>query len=336
MPAGVIFSIEDPEQKQIIKTFCSHAKNNRVYEMMKMLQEYPAFNIDSPFTNGFTALHYACKYKAIDSASFLLKIGADLNKAAKDNRCTTPLDYLGVEDIDFKKKVIEIASTEDATGKFMKSIYISHERTSRFKPGDLHYEVILQNAHDISDDEICSMFYSITGDKFELAIRKNGDTNIYDIIFDSRGSGPVSRALRRVGIPHEYVNSKYLIVPDIKSAENMATIKAFYSNPQNEYYIYCDDELRENRFHDNERGSNIITFRMPKFIEDKYFTLVPQPSPYAMEPKNTPEAQLYFTRKKHKLDRVPGDNNMKFEQLALRARESLAKTFPSCVLKPFP
>lgn len=132
-------------------------------------------------------LHYACKHKAIDSASFLLRIGADLNKAAKDNRCTKPLDYLGLEDIDFKNKVVEVANTD----WFMKALYISHERTSRFQPGDLYYEVILQNAHNISDDEICSILYSIIGDKFDLAIRKNWDANIYDILFDSMGSGAV-------------------------------------------------------------------------------------------------------------------------------------------------
>jgi hypothetical protein len=218
----------------------------------------------------------------------------------------------------------------------MKALYISHERTSRFQPGDLYYEVILQNAHNISDDAICSILYSITGDKFDLAIRKNGDANIYDILFDSMGSGLVSLALLRIGIPHEYVNSKYLIVPDIKSADNMAKIKAFYSNPRNKYYIYCDDELRENRLKDDERSSNIKSLEIPKFIKDKYFTLLPQPSPYLMEPKNTPEAQLYFARKRHKQDPVPDDSNIKVEQLAVRARESLAKTFPACGLKLFP
>ena len=332
MPAGIIFSIEDSEQKQIIKTFCSHAKNNRVPEMVKMLQEYPAFNIDTPFTNGFTALHYACKNKSLDAASFLLRIGADLNKAAKDNLGTTPLDYLCVEDIEFKKKVLEVANT----CQIMKALHISRERTSRFQPGDLYYEVILQNAHNILDDEILSMLYSITGDKFDLAIRKNGDAHIYDILFDSRDSGLVSLALLRVGIPHEYVNSKYLVVPDIKATENIATIKAFYSNPQNKYYIYCDDELKENRIKDDERGSNIKSLGFPSFIEDKYFTLAPQPSPYFRVPKNDPEAQLYFARKSHKGDSVSGDSNIKCEQLAVTARESLAKTFPACVLKPFP
>ena len=332
MPAGVIFSIEDPEQKQIVKTFCSHAKNNRVSEMIKMLQEYPSFNIDTPFTNGFTALHYACKHKALDTTLFLLKIGANPNKSAQDRQGTTPLAYLNAEDLDFKNKVLDAVNTD----KLMKALYISQERKSRFQPGDLYYEVIRQDAHTILDDEILSMLYAIIGDKFDLAIRKNGDVNIYDLLFDSSDSGMVSHALLRVGIPHEYVNSKYLVVPDIKSTENIAIIKAFYSDPRNKYYIYCDDELKENRLKDSERGSNIRSLRFPKFIEDKYFTRAPQPSRYALMPKDDPESQLYFARRKQKQDPVPDENDMKSEQLAAKARESLATTFSACKLKPFP
>lgn len=325
-----MFSINDAEQKQIIKTFCSHAKNNRVSEMVEMLEEYPSFNVDTLFTNGFTALHYACKNKALGSALFLLKIGANLYLAAKDQRGTTPLN-LCEDNLDFKKKVIEMYKTDP----IVKGLTMAHERKSRFQVGDLHYEEGFTDAHNLKDDEICAMLYSITGDKFDVFARTRVDGYIYDAIFDSRDSGLVSIALTRVGIPHEYVNSKYLIVTDIKSEENMTKLREFYFNPLNKYYLHCEDELKERRLKDNERGSNIKSLGHPKFINDKYFTIAPQPYPYYLVPKNDPESQLYFARKHHKLDPVP-DCNTKSEQLAAQARESLAISFPSCSRKPCP
>ncbi len=329
MPEGVIFSIEDAAQKQIVKTFCSHAKNNRVSELVNMLKEYNSFNIDTPFSNGFTALHYACKYKALNSASFLLKIGANLRIAAKDHRGTTPLD-LCADDPDFKKKVVEIYNADP----IVKGLTIAHERKSRFQPGDLYYEIGFTDAHTLND-KIYDLLYSITGDKFDVCVRKREDKYVYDAIFDSRDSGLVSLDLTRAGIPHEYVNLKYLIVTDLKSEENIAKLREFHFNPLNKYYIYCEDELKKNRLKDNERGNNIKTLDPPKFIRDKYFTVAPQPSTYFWEPKNDPESQLYFARTHHKCDPVPGCN-IKYEQLSAKARESLATSFTSCLRKPFP
>jgi|GEM_PF-1632353 len=320
MPLGIMFSIQDEKEKQIIKMFCSHAKNNRVADMVKMLQEHPGFNVDTPFTNGFTALHYACKHNALDTALFLLTIGADLKMPAKDKHGTTPLDLCTNDD--FKQKMLDASNID----LFTKMVHMSTERRDRFQLGDLYYETILQNAYNSRDDEVFSMLYLVTGNKFDILIRKVGDNHVYDALFNSNGQ--IVDALIRVGIPHEHVNSRYLIATDVKSDENVAKLKEFYFNPLNKYYIYCEDELKANRLKDNEPVGCVMSFDIPEFIQKKYFTFAPSSANYFLERKNDPESQLYFERVHRKLEPIDDYNN-KYEQLAAKARTSLLKTFSS-------
>lgn len=345
MPSGL--PITDPDNLKIAREFCLLAQKNNVDGMDDFLHFHPGFNIATPYEK-FTALHYACKYKALEAAIVLINLGGDLSEANKDG--VKPID-LCASDSTFSKKLLEEQGEDNILSKA--SFYTGRERSNRVQLGNLGYKTEIRYTSDVieqikSEDEkndlsaeqnTVRMLYFITGSSFQIFTRKlPSQETIFDAVFDAESSGGIHIMLCSAKLPHEYVNSKYLIVTDFLNPNNINKLTAFYKNPINRYSadeILCDnsrrddwDRARENSH--NTGGALIMPLGFPEPILKKYFKVNPEGSSSYYGEKEDAESALFFARRKHKtnLAFVPG-LNLLGELLAKEARDSLYKSFPA-------
>lgn len=324
--------VSDPDNLVNAKEFCIQAKNNDVASMRDFLNFHPGFNISTPFQAGFTALHYACKYKSLEAAQFLITLGADATQPALDKNKTTPLN-LCKEDKIFSEslnKLIHMLNTQAKSNFIFGNEHISRERMDRVQLGKLSYDYEEHNfISDVciqGDLVLPHILHSITGENFRLVCRTVNRGPVFDAIFAADEAAQVHKYLISAGLPSEYVNSCFLIVTDLFSPENSKKLRAFYENPLNRH---CEDEIAENKVYreriEEARTSCIISLASPDIILKKYYSVNPN-GPYLFTEKTDAESQMFFARKNHKS--IPQkDQSKKAEILAKEARASLEKSF---------
>lgn len=328
MPKTAGLPVTEEENIAVAREFCLQAQKNHVIGMQDFLHEHPGFNINTPFKDGFKALHYACKAKALEAALFLINLGADPKQAAFNKNGTTPLD-LCKADPTFSEAISK------KINPWTLGFNINDERNNRVQLGDLCYQAEIEikdtffsvQRDDSKTDSVMHMLYSITGRKFKLFMRMLGDKDIFDAIFDSDSSGLTYAALTLAGLPSEYVNSKFLVVTDIYEPENIAKLESFYAEPLNRYSedeIFCDNWKREEKKHTNR-----IPLIFPEKIVKKYFSYNPPgTADHAYSEKTDPESRRFFESKKYKTDRVfKGSLTVQYEICAKMARTSLSGNF---------
>lgn len=110
--------------KELIRKFCIAARDNDVNALFTIYTENPNFDVNTPFKEGVTALHYACKNGALKAIKFLIGIGGDVSLKSNSNSPKTPQDYLDAKGI--TKASIEAQDLSDVfdvqASKYMRNV----------------------------------------------------------------------------------------------------------------------------------------------------------------------------------------------------------------------
>ncbi|GKT27072.1 ankyrin repeat domain-containing protein [Acidovorax sp. SUPP3334] len=121
----------DPRRKSFTTPLMRCAINDDNHEMLKWLLENGA-DVNKKDGAGWTALHFACEYKSIESIKSLIQGGADVN--SKNNLGATPLLRLFADFNEKNKDAFLIMTKAGADPKIKNNSGVS--------------------AFDIADDEI--------------------------------------------------------------------------------------------------------------------------------------------------------------------------------------
>lgn len=91
--------------KLLMRGVCKAAKDGDITQLKKLFEENTNIRINSEFTNGYTPLHYACKYQQYDMAVYLLEQGADFEVKSEDS--ITPYILIEKSNPDMAKRLRE-------------------------------------------------------------------------------------------------------------------------------------------------------------------------------------------------------------------------------------